>query len=163
MTIFETDTKETLQYYSAAAVWRRPWNMPWGVVGYVSNTSSTQSITTSEADLTSLTVTITAVANRFYKISAKVGISTNTSAHTTTIRIYADGSAVDGTSGSRSSASNGFLSTITPVAYATGLAAGSRIIKLRALVDLDTSTARYSTETAYLIVEDIGPSSATPA
>jgi hypothetical protein len=61
--IYETDTFELLEYYSAAAVWRRPWKMPWGIVDYVQITAGTASFTTI-ADLAGLTSTKTYTANR---------------------------------------------------------------------------------------------------
>jgi hypothetical protein len=65
---YETDTNETLQYYSSVGQWRRPWRMPWGNIGFGSRFSNQTGITTL-VDIGSLSVTFTAVANRLLRVS----------------------------------------------------------------------------------------------
>ena len=45
-------------------------NFPFGVVGYTQSTTLLQAGVTTEVDLTGMSVTFTAIANRYYKISA---------------------------------------------------------------------------------------------
>jgi len=65
--IYESDTYKTLQYVGASMTWKQRWNMPWGVVGRAKVTANQTGITTI-TDLTGLSVTWTAVANRVYRI-----------------------------------------------------------------------------------------------
>ena len=65
--IFETNTKNELTWDGTA--WSEPWNQPWGYIANQTVTSAQTGITT-EVDLTGLTVTFTAQANRFYMMVA---------------------------------------------------------------------------------------------
>jgi hypothetical protein len=47
-------------------------NFPFGVVGYTESTTLSQGGVTSIVDLTGMSVTFTAIANRYYKISASM-------------------------------------------------------------------------------------------
>lgn len=73
--IYETDTGKVLIYYGATTTWQPPWNLPWGRLGSASVTAN-QSGITSAVDLTSLTLTWTAVANRYYRVSWAGEVST---------------------------------------------------------------------------------------
>ena len=70
-TILETDTGNELMWYGTTPAWQRPWNQPWGNVAEA-KTSGNQTGITTEVDLTSLTVTFTAIANRKYRVSCSV-------------------------------------------------------------------------------------------
>lgn len=85
--IYETDTGNLFQYYGATTTWKMPWSLPWGIIGAAEGTS-TQSGITSITDLTSMTLTWTAVANRRYHITgqARANKSTNVGAVTLTLR-----------------------------------------------------------------------------
>lgn len=128
-----------------------------GVVGKASNSSSTQAVTT-EADLTNLTATITAVAGRCYKVTYKIAGTMSAVDMQWWARVYADGAAVDGTYGNRKTfyGTAGKWDSLSGVVYITGLSAGSRVIKLRAATTGGTATIDYANATAYMIVEDIG-------
>ena len=62
--IYETDTDKVLVWNGTA--WYANWNTAWGLVGSASTTTSDTSITAEEVELT---VTWTAIANRYYKLS----------------------------------------------------------------------------------------------
>lgn len=55
----------------------QPWNSSWGVVGYVKNSATTGPITTTETDITGLTVSWTPVIGRRYRTSIKVSASSS--------------------------------------------------------------------------------------
>jgi hypothetical protein len=64
--IYETDTDKVLVWNGTD--WYANWNLPWGMVARA--TSSTDyTLTTSAAIATGMTVTFTAIANRYYKIT----------------------------------------------------------------------------------------------
>jgi hypothetical protein len=67
--IYETDTDKVLVWNGTA--WYPNWNLPWGYIANQTVTSAQTGITT-EVDLTGLTVTFTAQANRFYMMVAVV-------------------------------------------------------------------------------------------
>lgn len=85
--IYETDTGEFLQYYGATTTWKPPWGLPWGIEGAAEGTTAQTGIT-SITDLTSMSLTWTAVANRRYHITgqARVNKVTNAGAVTLTLR-----------------------------------------------------------------------------
>lgn len=166
MIIYETDTNETLVAYNTATtpVWRRPWRMPWGVVGQA-NVTTSQSGINAVVDLTGLSITWTAVANRRYKatftgtfttVAGAVGdtyLLTYTDATPTTIQ---QRSLVFPTTAFQHNGTQ--LTTVE-----TGLAAGSVTRKLRYQRFSGTGTGTLtgsSTETAQFIIEDIGPNGA---
>lgn len=62
--IYETDTDKVLVWNGSA--WYANWNTAWGLVGSAYTTTSDTSITAEEVELT---VTWTAIANRYYKLS----------------------------------------------------------------------------------------------
>lgn len=67
--IYETDTDKVLVYNGSA--WYANWNLPWGYIDRATRTSAQTSIST-EADLTGLSITFTAVANRRYQAIANL-------------------------------------------------------------------------------------------
>lgn len=66
--IFEADTGKTLYWVGATDGWQRDWGVAWGFIGEGHATSNQTTITTT-TDITGLTVTFTAIANRRYKVS----------------------------------------------------------------------------------------------
>ena len=63
------DSSEGLYHYTSASSWRKGpgWNAPWGIVGTAVATTNQTSIGSTVVDVTSLSVTWTAVANRYYR------------------------------------------------------------------------------------------------
>ena len=165
-TIFETDTKELLQYYSAAGVWRRPWNMPWGIVGSGTATANQGGIGL-VTDLTGLSVTWTAVANRRYRAIWHCEVATGVAGDL--VIIYLTDAA--NVAIARSVATIPSLTSGTGYIQADGSAiftasAGSTTRKMRLERNAGAGAAGLTasaTSPAWLVIEDIGPSSATPA
>jgi len=128
--------------------------LPWGVVGYVQKASN-QTITT-EADLSGLSISWTAVAGRVYKFTACLNLF-STSASEVTIFLN-DGS----TNIKESLGTNGAgeVQTRTVVYYVTGITAGLKTYKLRGSGTSSTivygETFRASIASQF-IVEDMGP------
>ena len=80
-TYYKTDTGELLVYYGATTGWRRPWNMPWGIIDYKTDTTVRSTTSTTPAEITSvLRSTGTYIANRYLKITAVMTMAHNASA-----------------------------------------------------------------------------------
>jgi hypothetical protein len=125
--LFETDTGKFLQYQSATTGWTPPWNSDFGNMGSGS-TPTTQSGITTIADLTSLTVTFTAIANRRYKVTGNLHLS-NTTATDGCVLTLADGSNAVKNTWVVDSATANQVVPVTPYFIVTGLAAGSQTLK----------------------------------
>ncbi|MEK7471917.1 MAG: hypothetical protein AAB624_01585 [Patescibacteria group bacterium] len=165
LTIFETDTKEILVYYSAAAVWRRPWTMPWGYISYLPITTGQGSIT-SEVDITSQSITFTAIGNRYYRVMGRTYWFSSTAGDYARLILHAGGSQVAEDTTYLTLAGVGAQSPATDVIAVINPAAGAYTVKLRAVRVTGSgtlSTSVNSTRPGLIMVEDIGPSSATPA
>lgn len=65
--------RTSVAYYGSTTGELPPWNLPWGHLASAQVTSSTANLTTTEADITSMGVTFTAVANRRYKYTFMAG------------------------------------------------------------------------------------------
>lgn len=75
------------QYTPAASSWTKPWNTAWGAIARVKSTTGQIGIGAGPTDLTGYSATITTVAGRLYRISARMQCveSVNTTAHYYTI------------------------------------------------------------------------------
>lgn len=163
LTIYETDTNETLVYYATPAQWRRPWRMPWGVVGQANVTANQTGIAATVTDLTGLSITWTAVANRRYRATFNGTFQVATgAANDTFVLAYTD----NGTPTTFHQHALVFPTTsyqhigTVLTAIETGIAAGSTTRKLRYNRFTGTGTgtlAASSVEPAQFIIEDIGP------
>lgn len=153
------DANEGIQTYNGSA-WRRPWNMPWGVIANVSVTTNQGSIT-SQVDVTGLTNTSTYVANRLLKITVQTSKVISTVANdridffvllgANTIGNFVTGPVT---------ASIGI--SACGVYYVTSIS-GSQTIKVQIARGVGTgtvSTSASSVSPFQLIIEDIGPSGA---
>lgn len=153
--IYETDTKNELIWDGSA--WSRPWNIPWGNVGYVSRTTGLTGIAGGATDLTGMSVTFTAVANRNYKATWHVNG-------------YKAGVDLDGTQVLFTNAANTVLSYIIvrspsgnwalnlSASHVFTTSAGSSTFKLRMASYSGTfSPTADSDNPCQLIIEDIGP------
>jgi len=86
-TTFLTDTG-SLECWNGTA-WRKPWNMPWGLLAYAERTSDFGPVTPGGTDIPGLTVTVTIPANRRIKAASQVLINTNGGAFAiVTLSIY---------------------------------------------------------------------------
>ena len=135
------------------------WNQPWGVMGYVEVTANQNSITT-VVDLTSLTLTFTAAANRRYRIQGQVTVSTTVGDGA--FQLYITDSTPTTYNRATSYLDNTGALTVFVQAVET-FSAGSQTVKLR--LERATGTGTYtmsasSTAPAFLLIEDIGPNGA---
>jgi hypothetical protein len=132
-------------------------NLPFGVVGLVERTTGSFTVTTAVADVTAMSVTFTALANRIYKFSTVctgqkltnqgwTGLFLTNTANFVYAAVYATAPA------------NGYYN-LSSSSYLGGFTPGSITVKLRAQCENDTSTilAQSLADKIQLIVEDMGP------
>lgn len=164
MWIFETDTGNLLQYQSATTGFTPPWNTAWGEVGRSVKTANQGAITTI-TDVTNMSVTWTAVANRRYKITVKTQCTNSVASIQTGFVVTDAANVVMDTALSSSVPVAGGSGSLQAWSYdETGIAAGSNTRKLRATAAANTSTINAGISTfvgnSFFIVEDIGPNGA---
>lgn len=152
--IYETDTDKLLIYNGSA--WNPPWNTAWGFIGSATKSSNQGSITTG-SDVTGLSITFTAVANRKYKISTQGMMLSSSANDIFNWIINAGGSDI---------MLKSFIIPSTSFGVFTGCetvhtpSAGSITYKVRAARNSGSSTGTVVAGSGYeaiLIVEDIGP------
>ena len=160
--ISSNDSAEGLEFRNSASQWRKIWNMPWGVIGYAAITANQTGITT-VADITSLTLTHTAVNNRRYRITGRINIQSNT------VSDYGQIQLTDSTPtqlenslfNTHTSANN---DTTQSIVFVEAGISGSVTRKLRAgRAGGSAGTFQVSasaTAPAFILIEDIGPSGA---
>lgn len=136
--------------------WTRPWNMPWGVMGAVVGTSAQTGIGTSATDLTNMSVTFTAAANRRLAIHGKAILRQRTSAGIPYLLANVAGADYDYLGGATTTTDN-YIIVSGWTEYVTS-AAGSLVIKLRAVTTGATIDAPATNPSNWLTVVDLGPS-----
>jgi hypothetical protein len=158
MVIHESDTDRLLVFSGgASAGWQPPWNLPWGPV-QVATLAANYPTTTGEADITSLSATFTAVANRRYRTMMVLSVGNTGGAVSTVTATITDPS---NTRVGRAATTIPAAATtdITTWAYETGLS-GSVTRKGRIAASQTGQVNASAALPAFLIVEDIGPSGA---
>lgn len=157
--IKSNDSAEGLTTRNSASQWRLPWNMPWGIQGVATVTASQTGITT-EVDVTSLTVTWTAVANR--RICCRVHLQQlvqNTSNGEVQIKVTDASNVVINQARINLIAATNLPGSV--LTYESGITAGSTTRKVRALTSAGTlNIGAAATAPMILTVEDLGPSGA---
>jgi hypothetical protein len=158
--IGSNDASEGLYTYNGTA-WRKGpgWNAPWGVMGYVINTTLSQGANT-ETDLPGLTITFTAVANRLYELKASVVGYTSVAGDRIAVGIKEGSTTLQTGIMGQTLASNG---EVVPVYLISTFSAGSHTVKLTGRRDSGTGTTTFvagSTIPAVFTVSDIGPAGA---
>ena len=164
MRIFETDTGNEYVYYGATTTWQRPWVHPWGPWSSAS-ASADQSGISSLTDLTSLSCTFTAVANRRYQIDASIHVTGSTVGNAYDIRICDGSGALIAGGNMRCRVDD------TTIAFGRNWStswipgAGSVTAKLRAQIASGAGTVTISNATfsGLITVTDIGPTGSAPA
>lgn len=152
--IYQQDIDGLLIWNGSA--WYPPGNMPWGVVGYIKRTAGSYVATTSFADVTGISVSFTAVANRAYRVTYSALVGKTTSGGTAEFQIT-DGANTKQYEMFEQMALNDYT-IVTISAVVTGLAAGSQTLKVRAKTSVATTTVFATTDyPSSFIVEDIGP------
>jgi hypothetical protein len=131
-------------------------NFPRGVMGYVVSAAGNVTLTTSVADVTGLTLTFTAEANRGYKVSFNFTVQKDGTAGLA-IFYVTDGANTINFEVIDTMAASEY--TIVSGSYIlTGLTAGSKTYKMRAFVTATTATLLRSADNkAIFTIEDIGP------
>ncbi len=151
---------DNVWYQNAAGRWQYgEWGKPWGIVGYKEVTANQGSITTL-VDLTSLTITFTAAANRRYRIKGKIELSSTVGDGAFQLFI------TDSTPTTYTRATGPIASTAGFTVFAEtveSFAAGTITIKLR--LERTSGTGTYTmgasaTSPAFILIEDIGPNGA---
>lgn len=158
--IGSNDSSEGLYTYHGSA-WRKGpgWNAPWGRVGSAVATTNQTSITT-VVDVTSLSVTWTAVANRYYRTTVIIPVfSQLTNAGIVNLLI------TDGTPTTKQSvnlqAAAGTDVNINAFVLESNIATGSATRKARILTTAGSGTITADSDNVpTIIVEDIGPAGA---
>ncbi len=69
--IYETDTGNHLAYYGSTTGWRKPWNMPWGVIASAITTSGSSAFN-STTPVPLATTPVSLVKDRRYRIIGRV-------------------------------------------------------------------------------------------
>lgn len=112
-------------------------NLPFGIVGYVSLTSLSQTGITTITDITGATLTFTAVANRRYLVWAH-GYHNTTNANTTVNQVLREGSTTlqQSTAASVAATVGCFAQTI----YISTFSAGSHTLKLSCALQSGSGT-----------------------
>jgi putative SOS response-associated peptidase YedK len=133
------------------------WNQPWGVMGFITKTTNQTGITT-QTDITGVTLTFTAAANRRYKVSLYCRAQQITSPSNNEVYITTAANALLQVS-SYNHAANDFVTHHAVVILSP--AAGSVTYKARAATGAGTSSilcdATYPLD---FWIEDIGPNGA---
>lgn len=159
MTVYDKGADALKTYTTATTGFNPPWNMPWGRVGSAVATTNQASITT-VVDVTSLTVTWTAVANRYYRISCIIPVFSLASAGGTA-QLQITDSTPTTKAKSNLTIATGNDATLSVFVVESGIAAGSTTRKARILTTGGTGTITADTSTVpTIIVEDIGPNGA---
>jgi hypothetical protein len=130
-------------------------NFPRGVMGYAKSTVDA-TISTGAADITAMTTTFTAVANRLYRATFEGFYSM--SANSQNQFFFTNGSNVQEDMTFQDTA-NGQFTTIC-FQYIFTATAGSKTLKVRALTSAGTMTiygATGASRSYSLVVEDLGP------
>ena len=157
---YDGTNDEGLWLRNTAGQWRKSWNMPWGVVGYTARTSDFTPIAASNTitDVTSLSVTFTAVANRYVRLSVVARVATAGTADQASVYIR-ESSTTLAQSLRHHVLALGQDHVISCIVTPT---AGSHTYKVSASQSNGaTGTFQASaTYPAYILAEDIGPNGA---
>jgi len=157
------DVAEGPEFYNGAA-WRKPWSMPWGNIG-VGSATAIQTPIAALTDLTNLTVSFTAVANRriramiFVKLQQSVDIARFTLSIT-------DGSNSQFASSDYTMAAVNVQQACILIADITSIAAGAFTLKGRVAKGVGTGvgqTAWAATSPNFFAVDDMGPAAGAPS
>ena len=128
---------------------------PFGIVGYNQRSSGNIILSTTIADLTGLTTTFTAIANRGYKVTFTALVGKTIAAGL--IDLYLTKGDNTQLAEYFTSLQSGEFQTMTFSFVVTGLTAGTQTLKMRGLVDAINGTIYASgLNVAVFIVEDIG-------
>jgi hypothetical protein len=139
--------------------WRRPWNMPWGFVASASRSTLQTGVSTSFVDLTGLSVTFAAVANRRYEVRAKFLVEKATTTNLVDV-ILANAANTQLENMGTLKMSPFDLFTFFPSAFVGSIGAGTQTLKLRGICGSGTFNVRSDASISRIWVLDVGPDGA---
>lgn len=150
------DSSEGLYSYTGTTWNKGPgWNAPWGFVAQVTSTVSSQT-TTGTLDLAGGSLSFTAFANRYYKVSFFGSLFGDATVNQ--MDVYDNTAAASIVTFENPYSSATFNGTVHASTIVSTWTAGTRSLKLR-LIRFNVGTAK-SSGGVRLMVEDIGPSGA---
>jgi hypothetical protein len=130
-------------------------NLPWGVVGTATRVAGDVTLGPAQTDITSMSITFTAVAGRIYRATWSVNALKNTTAGWTEAFFTDSANVIYGASIGYTIA--GQWVNLSGVSLVSGLTAGSKTFKLRLQVENDTSlVVANSNLPCQLMIEDMG-------
>ena len=159
--IGSNDSSEGLYTYNGTS-WRRGpgWNAPWGRVGSAVASANQTGIGAATVDVTSLTVTWTAVANRYYRTTVIIPVFSQATSNSYVTLLITDGTPTTKQTAQMFTPA-GYDITMTAFALESNIAAGSTTRKARISTTAGTGIITgSSTAVPTIIVEDMGPSGA---
>ena len=133
---------------------------PRGVMGNVTRTAGNFTMSTTVADITGMTITWTAFANRTYKFTWNVTGFKQTAAGWAACYLAESGNTVYGAVYNTAPlvGADGYFN-LSGIAYKSDLGAGTQTFKLRAQLENASGTILASgTNPCFFMVEDLGPS-----
>lgn len=160
-TIYETNTGDLLVYLGSTSGWKAPWSMPWGVAGK-GYTDTDASISATAQTSVNISASLTATANRVYKIDVTGTVySYGADLQTLTFELWSATAKVAELC--RMSVNGTSYYTINPTVYLTP-AAGDITYTVRCLRGGGAGTIKMANADSrgWIIVTDTGPSTATP-
>jgi hypothetical protein len=131
-------------------------NLPFGVMGYASRTAGNITLTTTQTDLTGMSITFTAIAGRLYKCSW-IATGQNTSGAVSWAAIYLMNGATQLEWNISTSQSLSYW-TLSASFVVSGLSAGTQTLKLQGASQVTSNTLFATTGGLPLqfVIEDIG-------
>lgn len=153
-----TNTSAEGPTYWNGSAWRKPWNMPWGLVASYGNIGSvtTGTHTTMQDGSVPLTLTTTTVTNRIYRVNMEHQHYASGGANAITRRLVIGG--VTQRDYNMLNIAQFVLASCTNVSYYTETAGQSRIFKVQ--IAASGSNAAVNDNNFVLTVEDVGPAGA---
>lgn len=156
--IFETDTGKKLTFQSATTGYTPDWNVVWGAMAQPAKNLANQATISTIVDVTTCTITYTAVANRSIEVIGRVLVQSTVAADVATVSIA-------NAAGADLAIARVLLTTVTtfvnvPITHYETPAAGSVTYKLRIVRTAGTGTltvAGGGTGYGVIAVNDLGP------
>ena len=167
------DLTEGIEFYNSAGQWRKPWNMPWGIItttaggtsnlGYVVVTAPQTGITSTLVDLTNLSMTFNAIANRMYRVHVHCNFYASQADNTASLALNVAASNVAFSHTPALSTGTSSLRTAELNRPFVNSAAQSLVVKMQAQLQTGTGSVIMhagAANVATMVIEDIGPSGA---
>lgn len=154
------DTNHGLTVWNGSS-WTRPWNLPWGIVGYGTATANQNITSTTSSDVTSLTTSASYTATRYYQAHVSLYLTQLAgTAVTTEFYITKGDNTVVTTLPRITIDTSGNYTYTTQAVFTTSTV--SQVLKLRYRQSGSNSVvlAAASCDNAQLVIMDIGPSGA---